>query len=479
LRCGDSLFGLWVKGGFAKAALIESTSAKKAKKGHTLFLDKPMNRAFHAASAMQIIEGLTDAEIAEARRSADVFAEVQDMTAPFSALLSFFHAVDWLELNTRGNKLLLQAFLSGVYGDPVQIALSKVDPLAKDYGSERARSEAKAFATMLARTRELIAEERFLHWQVTFPGVWSEWKSDVLTGGFDAIIGNPPWDKMKLHDVEWFAARRREIALAQRAADRKRRPPRPRLQGRGSRRVRCAYGEARWRYPQLSGGDVNIYSLFVERALKLVKPEGKIGLLTPSGIASDKTAAPFFKGISTSGRLIALFDFENKGDGRPLYFRDVHPQFKFCALIVSRAATDKAARCAFFFNDPSEIENPDRCFPLTAADFARLNPNTGTAPLFHDAVLTAAIYSRIPVLVNRAGDSEKKTWPVQYVRQFDMTNDSGLFRTRQELDEQERAYPIGGNRFKSAKGEWVPLYEGKMIWHFDHRAASVVINPLA
>jgi hypothetical protein len=141
-----------------------------------------------------------------------------------------------------------------------------------------------------------------------------------------------------------------------------------------------------------------------------------------------------------------------------MYFRDVHPQFKFCALIVSRAATDKAARCAFFLDDPSEIENPDRCFPLTPADFARLNPNTGTAPLFRtrrDATLTAAIYSRLPVLVDRSTGDEVKAWPVQYSTTYHMTNDSGLFRTRQELDEQEGAYPIGGNRFKSAKGEWV------------------------
>ena len=60
---------------------------------------------------------------------------------------------------------------------------------------------------------------------------------------------------------------------------------------------------------------------------------------------------------------------------------------------------------------------------------------------------------------------------------FDMTNDSNLFRTRQELEEQQGAYPIGGNRFRSATGDWLPLYEGKMVQAFDHRAASVVVNP--
>ena len=70
--------------------------------------------------------------------------------------------------------------------------------------------------------RRLADEERFLHWQVAFPGVWQDWQSAERRGGFDAVIGNPPWDRMKLQQVEWFAARRREIAMAQRASDRKR-----------------------------------------------------------------------------------------------------------------------------------------------------------------------------------------------------------------------------------------------------------------
>ena len=128
----------------------------------------------------------------------------------------------------------------------------------------------------------------------------------------------------------------------------------------------------------------------------------------------------------------------------------------------------------------SEIENPERCFPLTPVDFARVNPNTGTAPIFRtrrDAELTTAIYDRLPVLVDRSSDKEVKAWPVKYSTMFHMTNDSDLFRTRQELEENEGAYPIGGSRFASPSGEWAPLYEGKMVQAFDHRAASVVVNP--
>ena len=312
LRCGDSLFGLWVKAGIDKAAAFDAS----------LFLHEPMTRALRAAASMQIIEGLTDAEIAEAHRSADVFAEVKDMTAPVDAVLSLLHALDWLELNTRANRVLLESFFLGVFGDPVKIAMGKLAPNAEGHKSGATRADAQRFTQILTQARELIGEENFFNWQVAFPGVWADWEADSLSGGFDAIIGNPPWDRMKLQQVEWFAARRREIALAQRASDRRRmiaalqtaNDPLAIDYAKAESRAEAAVRIARncGDYPLLSGGDVNIYSLFVERAMTIVKPDGIVGLLTPSGIASDKTAAPFFKGISTGGHLKALYDFETR-----------------------------------------------------------------------------------------------------------------------------------------------------------------------
>ena len=215
--------------------------------------------------------------------------------------------------------------------------------------------------------------------------------------------------------------------------------------------------------------------------MNIVKPDGMVGLLTPSGIASDKTAARFFKGVSTEGRLRALYDFENRRtryEAQP-FFPDVDSRFKFCTFVAGPKPTEEPAKCAFFLQDVSELDDPERCFPLTAEAFARVNPNTGTAPIFRsrrDAELTTAIYRRMPVLVDRSSGGEVKAWPVKYTRMFDMTNDSGLFRTRVELEEKEGAYPIGGNRFSSSSGDWVPLYVGRMIHLFDHRAASVEVN---
>ena len=147
-------------------------------------------------------------------------------------------------------------------------------------------------------------------------------------------------------------------------------------------------------YPLLGGGDINLYSLFVERAMGLVKPDGFVGLLTPSGIYADKTAARFFKSVSTGGRVSSLFDFENRrlGTGLPPFFPDVDSRFKFCVLVFGgEERRFDQTECAFFLPDTETIKDPERCFPLAPTDFSRVNPNTGTAPVFRsrrDAEIT-------------------------------------------------------------------------------------------
>ena len=474
LRCGNSLFGSWVQPAIQIAR----------QQGEGMFLEPSLKQAIPSASSMQVIEGLTDAEIAEAHRSADVFAQVSEMTAPLNAFLSLYHAFAWLNLSEPGDKTAYRFYLNGRFGDPIKIAQGG------SLGSPET-DHAVQFSQLLELARELVSEQRFLNWQIAFPGVWSEWEKPGLTGGFDAVIGNPPWERIKLQQVEWFSARRPEIAKAARASDRKRMVSDLKSAGDplaedfslANERAGAASRMARkgGDYPLLSGGDVNLYSLFIERAMTLVKPDGMIGLLVPSGIASDKTAAPFFKAVATESRLKALYDFENRRTryGQPAFFPDVDGRFKFCVFVASPSPLPGDAQCGFFLQDVSELDDPDRCFPLSAKDFARVNPNTGTAPILRsrrDAELTTAIYDRLPVLVNRSADNEVKTWPVKYATMFHMANDSGLFRTRSELDE-EGAWPIGNNRFNSPSGEWVPLYEGKMVQAFNHRAAGVKVNP--
>ena len=191
-----------------------------------------MTRALRAASKMQIIEGLTDAEIAEAHRSKDVFDEVRDMTAPLDAFLSLIHALDWQDLRGPEDKAAIEEFLTGQFGDPVLIAMGKQRPKMKLNGEgengERAGMKRQLPPEIVFRRFEQIlgpppgtpSEERFLNWQVVFPGVWSNWETETLSGGFDAVIGNPPWDRVKFQKIEWFAERDLSIAKAQTAAER-------------------------------------------------------------------------------------------------------------------------------------------------------------------------------------------------------------------------------------------------------------------
>lgn len=470
LRCGDSLFGCWVRGGIDKAAA----------EGSPLLLHEPVTRATRAAAGMQVIEGLTDAEIAEAHRSALIFDEVRDMTAPLAAFLSLVHAFDWLNPRAREDRAAIHAFYDGQFGDPVEIARGRVE-------IPNGRAEALRFAEILAEARALIAEEGFLHWQVAFPGVWSNWESAELCGGFDAVIGNPPWDRMKLQQVEWFAARRREIAMAQRAADRKRMiaaleeqdDPLAADYTKAADRAEAASRMARrgGDYPLLSGGDTNLNSLFVERAAKLCKPDGIVGLLVPSGIATETVSQEFFERLMRQDSAKCVYDFFNRRDNGELFFADVYYRFKFSAVVFSPSER-KFGGCRFasFVRDVDSLEEDGTTFTLSLEHIAKVNPNTRTTPIYRnprDKQVSEDIYDRLPVLVDRSSADEVKTWPVRYSTMFHMANDSDLFRTRRELEEREGAYPVDGNHFRSTDGEWVPLYEGKMVQAFDHRAAGV------
>ena len=155
-------------------------------------------------------------------------------------------------------------------------------------------------------------------------------------------------------------------------------------------------------------------------------------------------------------------------------------RFKFCALILGgEERRFDQAECAFFLHDTKTVHDEDRCFPLTPDDFARVNPNTGTAPVFRgrrDAEIARRIYKQHPVLVKRLQSRKKRAWRVKYATMFHMANDSHLFHTSEQL-EAEGFYPVEGNRWKRGEELYLPLYQGRMIRQFDHRANSVKYNP--
>ena len=515
LRCGDSLYGERV--GAVREAIHEHGG---------LLADNQLAAMLSAADAMLEIGRIADVDLSEVARSRSLAENAFAHLEGIRRLLDFWQALRWIAPldipRTRwgdGQQTALE-IISGHYGGDLIAVLA---PGRTEWGDAAANARVNG---LLDACRALAAREHFLHWELAFPGVWKNVGSLEPAGGFDAVIGNPPWDRMKLQEVEWFAERRPEIARQTRASDRKRMIEALKRDGDplaadyelaaqradDAARIARSCGD----YPLLSSGDINIYSLFVERASHVIKPDGIVGLLTPSGIAADKGAARFFRSIATTGRLAALFDFENK----KVFFPDIHASFKFCSLVFAgKARTFPHARCAFYLHAVAEMAPPDlpedadtttrmaatRIIELSADDFRAVNPNTGTAPIFRnalDAALTTRIYRTHPVLVQHTFDvlrdpltrraetgpdgqplpdpdrvtGEDRLYPVRYCTMFHMTNDSGLFKRADEL-QAEGWYPVAGGHWKKGDAVMLPLYEGKMVQAYDHRAAGVTVNP--
>jgi hypothetical protein len=468
LHCGDSLFG----------GKVKQLAQELGKLKGGLLQQDDLRRVETARITMNAIGNLTDIDIAEAHHSKAMMDSLIDSLRPTQRALDFLQAKQWAgKAEAKNYEQTWVGLLNQEYGDNL---LESIDLLGKagiKLFSERQKNDHRVVQAALA----CAASNRFLHWELAFPTVWQDGH-----GGFDAIIGNPPWDLLQMQEVEWFSERRKEIALSSKASDRKRlieelknnQDPLWEEFIRVSSSIETAARVIKesGNYPLLSEGRNNLSKLFVERASGLIHPKGIVGFLVPSGIAGDKGASNFFSSISTTGRLAALYDFENK----KTFFPDVHASFKFCALVFGgEQRTVTVSHCAFYLHTLVELDDPERILKLTAQDFLTVNPNTGSAPIFRsrrDAEVTTAIYRRQPVLVDRRVVPLNKLWPVRYVQGFfNMSSDSGIFMTLEEL-ERNGWYPVGGNRWKKGEAEAVMLYEGKMVQRYDHRAANVVLN---
>jgi hypothetical protein len=197
----------------------------------------------------------------------------------------------------------------------------------------------------------------------------------------------------------------------------------------------------------------------------VIAPRGRAGIIVPTGIATDATTAPFFGDLVESGTLVSLYDFENKEAIFP-----IHRSFKFCLLTMagSEAGTGRSTSLSSSIRI-DDLHDDDRHFTLTPEEILLINPNTKNCPIFRskrDAEITKAVYRRVPVLVNEGKGEAGNPWGVSFQAMFHMSNDSHLFRTREEME--EAGFVLEGNRFVKGEEVWLPLYEAKMF-HYDHR----------
>lgn len=325
-----------------------------------------------------------------------------------------------------------------------------------------------------AEAQATAFRRRFFHWPVEFPEVFAR-------GGFDVVLGNPPWERIKLQEKEFFAGRDERIVRARHKAARARliaaaEAENPALfasyrQARSDAEATSRFVRRGGRFPLTGCGDVNTYALFAETALSLLRPGGRAGIVVPTGIASDDTTKVFFQHLVRDRALASLYDFENRAG----MFPAVDGRFRFCLLTMTRGEAVAAPDFVFLSRSVKDVQDEEKHCSLTAEDFELLNPNTLNCPMFRtrkDAVLTKAIYRRAPVLWREAGSSrtECNPWGLTFKTLFHMANDSGLFHEASAL--KNRGGELRGNIFTVGKARFLPLYEAKMVHQFDHRWAT-------
>ncbi|HMY20000.1 MAG TPA: Eco57I restriction-modification methylase domain-containing protein, partial [Polyangium sp.] len=343
--------------------------------------------------------------------------------------------------------------------------------------------------TTRKKVRELSQAYSFFHWHLAFPqvflagqGVPDKDKETGWAGGFDVVLGNPPWERVKLQEKEWFSQRNRKIADATSSALRKKlieelKSSEPTLYSDFLIDVRKADGESHAlrnsnRYPFCGRGDINLYAVFAE-TMNTIVGNGRVGCIVPTGIATDDTTKFFFQYLVQSQRLVSIYDFEN----RQGLFPTVDSNMKFCLLTTERNAMQgsQMVEFVFFAQAVGDLADADKRFSLSSEDIALLNPNTRTCPTFRsskDANITRAIYRRVPILL-RSGENEKLDdcpWGVRFKTMFHMSNDSNLFRVGEDLE--RNGWSAVGNIFRKGTSVYLPLYEAKMMHLFDHRFAN-------
>lgn len=501
LQCGDALLGLTdlkaLEYGIPKAAFKPLSGDEKPvctllNKANTAAL-KDLEKKRNAAQFKQVDEFLAgDSGLKElAAIEAMPQSTTKQIAKQEAAYKAFLDKAKQSHLRHAADMLLGAFLLPKTEASERSIPTTASVYLELVSESHNSQHNAQREAATIA-----CREASVFHWPLAFPQVFAQ-------GGFDCVLGNPPWERIKLQEEEFFATRNADVAKAKNKAERAQRiqwlsegmlakhllpelhHPEHECQAEvrlfnefvtAKRTAEAASafmhvnGDEGGRYALTGVGDVNTYALFSETIYQIVSPMGRAGFIVPSGLATDNSTKEFFGELISKRSLDSFFEFENEGffsgagQGHMLRFA--------LTTIVGSAQEIPETRFLFQGKKIEHLHDPERVFTLSPEDIFRVNPNTLTCPIFqsrYDAEITKKIYQRVPVLIREAsGDQpEVNPWGITFMRMFDMSNDSHLFKTYEDLIGE--GYELDGNHFVKDKSEYVPLYEAKMVYLYNHR----------
>ena len=505
IRCGDSLIGVFdygmLRAGLPDAAFDPLTGDDKAVAKAYKVINKQQRDGVGASGLIKELSApasITDGAARVLAMPENMLEEIEAKSRAWDRLLRDPRR---LALKTACD-MYVAAFLLPKIGDVPDPRHFDRLPLPTTEAIWRTVRGGDIQSSVHTVCKEAAEANRVFHWPLEFPAVMAH-------GGFDAVIGNPPWERIKLQEQEFFAARDAEIATAPNKAERDKLIKALKMADPGTPLARLSdefeiakraseaasvFVRKTRRFPLTGTGDVNTYALFAEHFARLARttqkaeparsiaqvitdtggvrppPPGRAGVIVPTGIATDSSTSAFFGDLIARNRLSALYDFENR-DG---LFPGVHRSYKFSILAIGPSGK---ARFAAFLLNTQALEEKERQIELEAGDFKLMNPNTLTAPLFRaraDLDLTRKLYRAAPVLIReRPGhpDGNGNPWGITFQTLFHMSNDSGHFRTAEQLSDQGLCRDGANWRHEDGRA-YVPLYEAKMIHHFDHRFGS-------
>jgi hypothetical protein len=296
------------------------------------------------------------------------------------------------------------------------------------------------------------------------------------SSGFDVLLGNPPWEKIKLLEKEWFSTRSPVIANAKTASARRKAiamlaETDLQLFEQYANAARTIEAQSHFirtssRFPLCGVGEINTFAAFAEGNTKLISKSGRSGNVLPPGICTDDTYKQFVSELLDSRTLIAFYAFTNRG----YIFRDVESTLSFSLLIVGRNEEPDFEVAAKLWQVAHLIDE-GRLYKLSYEEIRLINPNTRNLPIFEskkDALLVSSLHRRFPILSNES--NSQHLWDIHFQRMFDMSNDSEGFETYEALVELHGAPK--GNVFHSGNRRMLPLYESKLVDQFNHRAST-------
>ena len=364
--------------------------------------------------------------------------------------------------------LLLSAFLS-----EKTTATESLVPTCKDLDLLLTDPEGfeQSHQAMLKHAYQVCADNHVLHWPFAFMEVMAK-------GGFDCVLGNPPWEKFKVEDIKWFAPILPEVANAKNVVARKKMIDALAASDNSQERkifvdyVRALHLAAAFstinhlsadnggRFPLTGTGDTNLFAYFGENALNIKKESGTVGMVMPTGIVLDDSTKLFTQEVFAQAQVSSIYHFNNT-EG---LFPSVHSSYSFVLLTLGKA---EKADCVFYATNPKQLEDQKRHLAFEPSDIVLVNPNSRTVFLprtEYDLELCRKLYHAAPVFAkeNAAGRTIASPWDFQSTtRMFHMTEDSEYFISlNQEQANTAREQGLA------------PLYEGKIFWQFDHRFAT-------